>query len=316
MDILLKIIAIMLPIFLGYFFKLINLFNKKEINTLRKFVVKVTVPFIILRNLYEANMETLNQIFPSITAFVIITILSSTAGYFISRTFIKKLKEQNSYLFSTFVGNYGFLGWGVMAYFYGNAGFTRAVFFSFLFWPVFLTSCFTLAFLATSKEEYKKQNHNFKTLLFKNASIPISMALISIVLNVTGFKFPTIIYNFIDKFASITIPMILFTIGLNFNFKMKLSKFKIILAGSFHRLILAFSFGIISLLIVNSFFTLDIITKKVILIESAMPTAAMTPFFSEYVKMDKKLQAGIITFSTILSLLTIPFWFYIVENII
>ncbi|TYB30821.1 MAG: AEC family transporter [Candidatus Mcinerneyibacterium aminivorans] len=316
MKIFLTILAIMLPIFYGYFFKKINVFSQSEIDTLRKFVVRVTVPFIIVRNLYSANMETLNQIFPSITSFITVTIIFSFTGLFLSKYFTKTDKERNSYIFSVFVGNYGFLGWGVMAYFYGDAGFTRAVFFSLLFWPVFLSSGFLLAYLRNKGESKYNKSSSFKKLLLKNASVPITAALFAISLNLGEIEIPKLLWNFIDKFASITIPMILFTIGLNFKFRMKMNKFKIILAGTFHRLIFGFAIGIATLFLVKSFFSIDPINQKVILIEAAMPTAAMTPFFAEYVNMDKKLQSGIITFSTIFSLITIPLWYYLVENII
>ncbi len=316
MKIFLTILAIMLPIFFGYFFKIINIFSDSEIDTLRKFVVRVTVPFIIIRNLYTANMETLNQIFPSVTSFITVTIFASITGLFLSKLFTNTDRERNSYIFSVFVGNYGFLGWGVMSYFYGDAGFTRAVFFSLLFWPVFLSFGFLLAYLRKSGEMKDNKSTNFKKLLLKNASVPISAAAVAISLNLGGVEIPELLWNFIDKFASITIPMILFTIGLNFKFRMKLNKLKIILAGSFHRLIFGFVIGVVTLFLVNSIFSIDMINQKVILIEAAMPTAAMTPFFSEYVKMDKKLQSGIITFSTIFSLITIPLWYYLVENVI
>lgn len=314
MKILLTILAIMLPIFLGYFFKKLKVFSKNEITTLRKFVVKVTVPFIIFRNLFQANMETLSQIFPSIFSFIILTVFASITGFYLSKILIKKEKERNSFLFSVFVGNYGYLGWGVMSYFYGNSGFTRAVFFSLLFWPIFLSAGFLLAFIVNRNNV--KKDHSFKDILIKNASIPISVAVFSIGLNLLNIGIPDLLWNFIDKFASITIPMILFTIGLNFNFRMKLSKLKIVIEGSITRLFFGFVLGIIVLFITKTIFTVDIINQKVILLEAAMPTAAMTPFFSEYVKMDKKLQSGIITFSTVFSLITIPLWYYVVENLI
>ena len=54
--------------------------------------------------------------------------------------------------------------------------------------------------------------------------------------------------------------------------------------------------------------------QKVILIESIMPTAAISPFFTEYMKSDKEIVSGILTYSTLISLITIPFWFIVVER--
>ncbi len=312
MKIIIIVISLLLPIFFGYFFKLIKLFNKDEIATLRKFVVKVTVPFIIFRNLYKADMESLGQIYPAMLSFIILSLLYMITAYLVSNIISKDRKKQNSYAFATFVGNYGYLGWGVLYYFYGNSGFTRSVFFTILFWPVFLSTGFFLVYLKNKKHARVNKN-NFLPVLTQHATIPILTAIVAIAMNITHVNIPNILSNFIDDFANITIPMILFTIGLNFSFKMKRSQFKVIFSSSLHRLIFGFLLGIITVFVTTLIFKTDKIMTKVILIESIMPTAAMAPLFEEYIEMDSELMSGIITFSTVLSLVTIPIWYYLVQ---
>lgn len=314
MKIILMVITTFLPIFLGYFFKLIKLFSDDEVATLRKFVIKVSVPFIIIKNLYKSNMESLIQIFPAMFAFIFISILFTITAYLFSFFVSKKKREQNAYAFSVFVGNYGYLGWGVLYYFYGDNGFTRAVFFTVLFWPVFLTLGFWLLYLRKKGEA--SENIAFKKLIFKNASIPIGSSVFAIFLNLLHIPIPNVLWHFIEQFAAFTIPMILFTIGLNFKIKMHISKIKVIFLASFHRLILGFLFGYLTFLITKLFFNTDLIMEKVILLESIMPTAAMAPFFSDYIETDKELLSGVVTFSTLFSLLTIPFWYYVIEKIV
>ena len=312
MKIILIVIAILLPIFFGYFFKIISLFNKEEIATLRKFVVKVTVPFIIFRNLYKADMESLSQIYPAMFSLILLSLLYMITAYFVSNIIDRNYKKQNSYAFATFVGNYGYLGWGVLYYFYGNSGFTRSVFFTLLFWPVFLGTGFILIYMR-NKRHNKKRDGNFLKVLIQHATIPILTAVIAIAMNIGKIKIAPTLTNFIDEFANITIPMILFTIGLNFTIKMKKSQFKIIMGSTLHRLIFGFVLGLITVFITTLIFKTDKIMMRVILIESIMPTAAMAPLFEEYIEMDNELMSGIITFSTILSLATIPVWYYIAQ---
>ncbi|NIA22729.1 MAG: hypothetical protein GWP03_00955 [Proteobacteria bacterium] len=312
MKIVLIVITLLLPIFLGYFFKLIKLFNKEEIATLRKFVVKVTVPFIIFRNLYKADMESLSQIYPAMLSLIILSLLYMITAYFVSNFISKDHKKQNSYAFATFVGNYGYLGWGVLYYFYGNAGFTRSVFFTLLFWPVFLSTGFFLVYLK-NRRHAKSNNSNFLSVMIQHATVPLLTAIIAIVMNIAHISIPNILSDFIDKFANITIPMILFTIGLNFTFRMKRTQFKIIISSSLHRLVFGFLLGVITVFLTALIFRTDKTMTKVILIESIMPTAAMAPLFEEYIDIDGELMSGIITFSTILSLITIPIWYYIIQ---
>jgi predicted permease len=314
MNIILIVIAIMLPIAFGYIFRILGVFKEDEINTLRKFVVKVSVPFIIFKNLFKANMESLTQIYPAMFSLILLTLLFAITAYIISNYISKKKKEQNSYAFTTFAGNYGYLGWGVLYYLYGDPGFTRSVFFTLIFWPAFLTIGFVLLYFRNKKHS-TKGNHKLLIILIKNASIPIISAILAISMNLINITIPELVWDFIIKFAGFTIPMILFTIGLNFKFRMKRSQLRIIISATAHRILFGFILGILTCFVTRLIFPVDIIMQKVILVESVMPTAAMSPFFEEYIDMDKKLVSGVIAFSTIFSLITIPFWFYIIEMI-
>ncbi|HHH84643.1 MAG TPA: hypothetical protein ENL15_01665, partial [Firmicutes bacterium] len=117
------VISILLPIALGILFRFIG-FTQEEAASLRKFVIKVTVPFIVFRNLLNANLESLSQIAPSVLAMLILTLLFGITSIVMSRILPGKKALRNAFIFSTFVGNYGYLGWGVMYHFYGNTGFT------------------------------------------------------------------------------------------------------------------------------------------------------------------------------------------------
>ncbi len=309
-DLLIPVAA---PIGLGYLFRKIRLFNEKEINALRKFVIRVSAPFLIFKSLYEANMESLGQFFPISFGFICLTVLFMITGYLISGKITKDVKKQQAYTFSVLAGNYAYLGWGVMYSFLGEDAFMRAVFFTLLFWPVFLICGFWLNHKSSQKMSAKTQP--FFPVLIKNAVIPLSTAFCAILLNVTGVKIYAPVGKFINDLSSITIPLILFTIGLNLSFKIKKSYLKIIIFASVHRLVLGFILGFLVISLIKFIFTPDQITLKVILLESIMPSATMSMFFAEYVDLDKKLMAAIIAFSTLLSLLTIPAWFLVVEQI-
>lgn len=307
------VISILLPIALGILFRFLG-FTHNEATALRKFVIKVTVPFIVFRNLLTANLESLSQIAPSVVAMLLLTILFGVTSILMSRVLPRGKALRNAFIFSTFVGNYGYLGWGVMYHFYGDTGFTRSVFFTLFFWPVFLLVGFGLiAFLNREENVSRKE---IARILLKNSAPPLLAAGAGLTLNLLSVTFPPLISDFITQFASMTIPLILFTIGLSFHFTLKRLSLATVLLSCFHRLILGYLLGWAVCCLVSLVFPLDLITRKVILLESIMPTAAMAPFFAEHITVDKKLQASIVTLSTALSLLTIPLWYLITEALL
>lgn len=302
----------MLPVFLGFFCKSIGLFNDTETATLRKFVIKVSVPFIIFKNLYTANLETINQIIPSVTALFVMTALCTGIANFLSRYVHNDAKIQNAFAFSIMVANYGYLGWGVMELFYGDSGLTRAVFFTLLFWPVFLLYGFALIYLRT-KHQGADSKVFLKTLL-SNALLPIVAAALGLFANHYTIAIPPTLETFFFTFASFTIPMILFTIGLMFTFRLKREALRVVLYGTLFRLIGAFVIGIGTTAIVSLAFPTDTMTKKVILLESVMPSATMVPFFADFISTDKEVMSGIITVSTLISMFTIPVFYMLIER--
>ena len=309
---LIAIISIMLPILFGYLFSRIKLFNESEIGTLRKFVVKVTVPFIIIDNLYNSDLKILNQIVPSTLAYVVISLLFTLTAFQVTK-FIKDKRSANAYAISVYMGNYGFLGWGVMQQFYGDSGFTRAVFFNILFWPVFLGLGFFLTYILQKEHEDIKKEDVIKPLI-NHALVPFLAAFFALFLNISGITLPELLADFISKFGHITIPMILFTVGLNFKLRFSKKDLNLILLASLHRLVLGFFFGLAGFYFSRIFFYIDTLTFKVIIMEAVMPAAAMSTFFIDHIKCRGELVSGILTFSTILSLVTISLCYFILEK--
>ncbi len=311
MNIVEIIISVLLPIFFGYFLKIIKVISSDDAVTLRKFVVKASVPFIIFKNLYTADVSVFSQILPNFLGFVIISIIFTIFSKYFSNFISDNIKESRAFSIATQFGNYGYLGWGIMFYFYGDGGFTRAVFFSMFFWPIFLVLGFLMIFFETKNKFSKKE---FYSALLKNATIPVFSAIFGLAFNILKIKFHPVIKDFIFTFGSFTIPMILFTIGLDFNFKLDNRRFKLSFLSSFIRLIFGMLFGIFAVFIISRIFNIDELTFKVILLETVMPTATMTAFFSDFIDMDKELLASTLTLSTLLSLITLPMWYYLIET--
>ena len=314
-EILNTMLAIMLPIAFGYLLKLGRLFQESEIAALRKFVMRVALPFLIFQNLYRADVESLQQALPIVLAFVLLTTLYTLAARLISPRVADGAKQQLTFAFSVFAGNYAFLGWGVIVSFFGAQALTRAVFFSMFFWPVFLTCGFFLRRRFENGTDNAEKS-GFLKILVRHAGVPIATAAAALLLNIGRVRLPETLNSFIGQFAVLAIPMILFAIGQNLQPLMPATRLRLVLAASFFRLVGGFALGMAVVTVLRLFFNLDILSRQVILLQAVMPTATMATFFGEYVSVDEELLSGIIAVSTLLSFITLPLWVMVIRVLV
>lgn len=309
------VLTINFPIFLGWIFKQLKLFPDNESAVLRKFVIKVTVPFLIFRNLYNADTHEFSQMLPMIMSLCLMLVFSAFIVVSMRNLSSSDKKISNSFCLGSFVGNYSYLGWGVLSYFYGETGFTRGVFFSMFFWPVVLSVGFTIVWFLSKTSSGKASKNKIIHALTSNAIPPVLSAFLAMAMNFYGIKIPEWLAKSIGSIANITIPAILFTVGLSLSVMLKKDTVRPVVLGTFFRTIFGMIIGTVVLSIVSFCFKdIDITTKKVILMESVMPSAALSPFFADFVDSDKEVVSGIVTFSTLFSLVTLPFWYFMIEK--
>ena len=309
------VLTINFPIFLGWIFKQLKLFPDNESAVLRKFVIKATVPFLIFRNLYNADTKEFSQMLPMITALCLTLVFSALIVVSLRNLSSSDKKISNSFCVGSFVGNYSYLGWGVLSYFYGETGFTRGVFFSMFFWPAVLSTGFTIIWFLSRTSSGKASKDKIIHALTSNAIPPVLSAFLAMAMNFYGIKLPEWLAKSISSIANITIPAILFTVGLSLSVVLKKGTFRPVVLGTFFRTVFGMIVGAAVLSIVSFCFkNIDITTKKVILMESVMPSAALSPFFADFVDSDKEVVSGIVTFSTIFALITLPFWYFMIEK--
>ena len=309
------VLSINFPIFLGWIFKQFKLFPDNESGVLKKFVIKVTVPFLIFRNLYKADTKEFSQMLPMILSLCLILVFSAILVVSLRGFSSSDKKVSNSFCVGSFVGNYSYLGWGVLSYFYGENGFTRGVFFSMFFWPAVLSTGFSMAWFLSRASSGKSSKDKMVRALVSNAVPPVVSAALAMSMNFYGIKIPAWFEQSISSIANITIPAILFTVGLSLSVMLKKETFRPVILGTLFRTVFGMAVGIVVLFIVSFCFkNVDITTKKVILMESVMPSAATSPFFADFVDSDKEIVSGIVTFSTLFALLSLPFWYFMIEK--
>lgn len=307
-----SLFPIIAPIAVGYLCRKLSLFSSEHAALFRTLVVKVTVPFLIFKNLSRADLAAVSQALPVTLGFLFISLFFGVSGFGLARKIFPDHRLRSSYVFGTFVGNYAFLGWGVLFVFWGEAALTRAVFFSMFFWPGFILIGFMLVRLL--RDEAESGRAPVGRLLLQNASIPIGAVILALGCNFCGFVPPKALWTVIDQFAGITVPLILFAVGISLKIRMPASDLKAVLLASAHRLILGGLFGWLSVLLIGLLFTVDPLSMKVVVLQAVMPTATMSPFFAAYSRMDERLLGSIIAVSTLISLFTLPLWRIVLDR--
>jgi hypothetical protein len=153
-------------------------------------------------------------------------------------------------------------------------------------------------------------------VLLRHAGVPIGTAAVALALNIAGVPLPGPLNDFINQFAALAIPLILFAIGQNLVLLMPAARLRLVLAASFFRLVGGFALGLATVAAICLLFEVDAISRRVILLQAVMPTATMATFFGEYVPLDEALLSGIIAVSTLLSFVTLPLWVMVIQALV
>jgi hypothetical protein len=250
---------------------------------------------------------------PVVTSFFLLTFLYTLLARFASRRLAVAKPQQTALAFAVYAGNYAFLGWGIINSFFGPQALVRAVFFSLLFWPVFLLSGFWLGH-GSEIDDAARERSSLPRVVLQNAGLPLTSALLAFSGNLLHLPIPEVIKDLIANFAALVIPLILFSIGLHLRLRLPKSKLRLVLWAALLRLVGGFALGWLVMVAVSQILPLDPLSRKVILLQSVMPTATMSTFFLEHIAMDTELLTGTIAVATLLSLLTLPAWYFVIQT--
>ena len=186
------------------------------------------------------------------------------------------------------IGNTGYLGYPVALFAFGLAGLSRAVVYDMIA-SLFL---FSLGIYIIHKKNDIKE-------AFK---IPLIYAVV-IGLFFNLFKIPVhdILFKPIEMIGMITIPLALLILGYQLT-EIKISSAKVAILASLFKIVGGF---LIALLAVK-LFSITGLTKNIIILQAAMPSAVMSMILTAKYKRDASLVASIVLITTVLSIISIP----------
>lgn len=290
------LLKLFLPIVFGYLTVKSKYLPESLGKILKSFVVRVTVPALVFMAMYNTDLETLKQLIPVASSYVLLTFILLILS-FIVLIGVKDSKLKAAYIITIVWGNYGWMGWAVLKEAFGEEGFSRGVFFTALWWPVLYIGSFLVA--KFTKLESKL---NIKTYII-NMLIPVTSLILGVTLNLAGLELPEFLTYTFKKFGDMTVTIILFSVGLSISFRKSFSNLKLSVVPILLRPVLGIIGGVITVTIIG---LSDPVSRSSVLLESTMPVAIFTVVIGDMLGLDEKLMSSILILSTILSLLTIP----------
>lgn len=297
MEISRKILLVLIPIGLGLLFRSLKVFSDEDGALLRKFVVRFTVPVFVFFSLYQARPESLSAIGPMMAALVLMTVMLFGIGWGMAALFGGPARRTAVHACITF-GNYGWMGLGVAHALLGAPGTQRVVYFILPWWPVFYAFGLGIGFIHVRERKGGVPIRRAVAL----AAPPIAAMALGLTMNLRSVAVPGLVTDVLKPFGDMTVPLILFSVGVMLDFSRLAAAIGPALIISAVTLLVGplVGWGVAALL------ARDAVSFNVVILEGAMPVATLVPILEENYAMDKDLVSTAVVLSTGLSLVTIP----------
>jgi len=194
------------------------------------------------------------------------------------------------------LGNIGYFGWAVTNITLGSDALTRNLMFTALFWPMTIMYAF-FAKIAIDRSVAGVQS----AFTIIRVAIPLLAAFIGgLFIALMGWRIPEPLGNTFMDFGEMTVPLILFGVGLSVTLRAHWGLLSLLLPL---RLVLGLITAWLTIRILGS---LDSLSRSVILIVSQMPVAANSLIVGDVMGLDEEFIAGAVTLSMLLALGSIP----------
>lgn len=301
-DVLLVIVPLFLIILLGALLERMKIASEQWSTVLNAFALKIGFPALIFSALANADFSFYEQK-GLILANSALLLSTFVVAYLFGKTFKLSSKNFRTLFICLGFGNAAYLGIPTLIQIFGEAILPIAS----LIVAVYLFWMFTvgIGFLDYSKQSNK--SHVFRKILINLTKNPLLIA-VFLGLLVTGLNIPIpgMLNKSISMISASVTPVVLIVIGLF------IGKSKI---GELKKWTPVFIFSLVKIMLIPALFFLGIklfgfspADFSASIIEAAMPLA-ITPFaLADIYKLNKGLIARSIVMSTILSVISIPFW--------
>ncbi|UCZ52674.1 AEC family transporter [Bacillus shivajii] len=263
-------------------------------------VLNIAVPSIILNGVF--NTEVSDQLLSQAITIFVISIIFHLAALLLAWCLTKVFRFESLFAKKMTVlaalGNTGFIGIPLCATIFGPIGGLMAA--------IFDAGLDLILFSLVIYMLQSGKGLNVRQVLKSLINMPLIAVIVGLTSAVVGFNPPDFIKQLTGLLAGLATPLAMLYLGMLLQNLFKETGFTIYKQIYFPLSIRLLIIPVITMTI-NSFTPLDDFIKNVVIILSAMPTFTLAAIiFARYLN-DEKTAVITIAFSTLLSLLTIPF---------
>ena len=267
-------------------------------------IVNLALPAIALRYIPKMNWNW--DLMLVISAPLIIFF-----GAFLMLTIASKfrhipLKSKAAILLTVGFSNMSFLGYPITEAYYGEEGLQLAI----LCDQASFIVVSSLGIIVATYASQGKGNLNIKALLTKIFTFPPTIAFI-LAFILPHFMDMNSIDHVLESLGATMVPMALFSIGLQLEFKNWKTDKQLLNIAVFYKLVTA----PLLVLIVSWFFVIEKLYVQVSVLESAMAPMVVGSIIATEFNLNPKLANNIISFGIPLSLLTTLLWYLVLNYV-
>lgn len=309
MENLILSLNVVLPLFLtmalGYFLKLIGMFDKKLLDSMNNLVFKAFLPVLLFSNIYKTNLEG------ALNTKLIIFAFLAVIGTFLVVTLLVPLMEKDNrkrgvMIQGMFRSNFVIFGLTVASAMYDESTVGIIAILVGIIIPTFNV----LAVVCL--EMFRGGKLNFKQLIKGVITNPLIIAsAIGICFLYFGFKLPTAIENSVNDIAKIATPLSLILLGGSFAFKDVKKYLKPMVITVIGRLAVVPGI-VIPISVWAGFRGIDLLGLLLIF---ASPTAVSSFTMAQKMDGDSDLAAQIVVFTSAFSVLSVFLWIFTLKQL-
>ncbi|MDU4890427.1 MAG: AEC family transporter [Clostridium sp.] len=309
MENLILSLNVVLPLFLtmalGYFLKLIGMFDKKLLDSMNNLVFKAFLPVLLFNNIYKTNLDGALNV--KLLSFAFLAVI----GTFLVVTFLVPLIEKDNrkrgvMIQGMFRSNFVIFGLTVASAMYDESTVGIIAILVGIIIPTFNV----LAVVCL--EMFRGGKLNFKQLIKGVITNPLIIAsVIGIFFLYFGIKFPTAIENSVNDIAKIATPLSLILLGGSFAFKDVKKYLKPIIITVIGRLVVVPGI-VIPISVWAGFRSIDLLGLLLIF---ASPTAVSSFTMAQKMDGDSDLAAQIVVFTSAFSVLSVFLWIFTLKQL-
>jgi predicted permease len=279
---------------IGMVLRRVSKFPKKSANVLNLFVIYVSLPALILLKVPELTFSK-QLLVPTLMPWgmllfsaVLVLILARIMGWDKSVT--------GALLLLVPLGNTSFLP--MVKAFFGESGIPYAIFYDQLGSFLALATYGTVILAYYSGDEKPK----LKNIVWRTITFPPFIALLSAILALKGFSYPTAAKTLLISLAATLVPVVMVAIGFQLTVQLSSSVIKPLCAGLLIKLVIAPATALLICAILN----LDSQAARVSVFEAGMPPMVSAGALAIIGGLSPRLTAALVGFGVIMSFVTLP----------